>query len=275
MSKTVLITGCSSGIGYTCAHGLHKLGYDVFATCRKEEDVKRLQSEGLKAYKLDLLDTQSMHEALAWMFSQTGGHIDILFNNGAYGQPGALEDVSREALKEQFETNVFGTQELTNLVIPHMRAQRSGKILYNSSILGFVAMRYRGAYNASKFAIEGLADTLRLELYNTGIKVILIEPGPIRSNFRKNALDKFLDHIDYQSSVHRKVYEKTMQRLQRKGDAPFTLGAEAVLKVVVKAIEAKKPKQRYVVTFPTRLFAVLKRIFPTSWIDFLARKAGE
>ena len=275
MSKSILITGCSSGIGYTCAHGLQKLGYTVFATCRKEADVERLKSEGLNAFRLDLRDSESMHEALAWMLSQTGGHIDVLFNNGAYGQPGAVEDLKREVLREQFETNVFGTQELTNLVIPYMRKQKSGRIIYNSSILGFVAMSYRGAYNASKFAIEGLADTMRLELHGSGIEVVLIEPGPIRSDFRKNALAKFLEHIDQENSAHCDVYTKTLARLQKSGDAPFTLGAEAVLEVLIKAIEAKKPKARYAVTFPTKLFAVLKRLLPTSFMDAIARKAGE
>ena len=275
MSKSILITGCSSGIGYTCAHGLQKLGYTVFATCRKEADVERLKSEGLNAFRLDLCDSESMHEALAWMLSQTGGHIDVLFNNGAYGQPGAVEDLKREVLREQFETNVFGTQELTNLVIPYMRKQKSGRIIYNSSILGFVAMSYRGAYNASKFAIEGLADTLRLELYESGVDVVLIEPGPIKSDFRKNALAKFLEHIDQEHSAHKEVYAKTLKRLQKTGDAPFTLGAEAVLEVLVKAIEARKPKARYAVTTPTKLFAVLKRLLATSFMDAIARKAGE
>ncbi|NCD11490.1 MAG: SDR family NAD(P)-dependent oxidoreductase [Epsilonproteobacteria bacterium] len=275
MSKFILITGCSTGIGYTCAHGLQKLGYTVFATCRKVEDVKRLKAEGLNAFRLDLYDSTSMHEALAWMLSQTGGRIDVLFNNGAYGQPGAVEDLKRNVLREQFETNVFGTQELTNLVLPYMRTQKNGRIIYNSSILGFVAMSYRGAYNASKFAIEGLADTMRLELHGSGVEVILIEPGPIRSHFRKNALAKFLEHIDQKNSAHQEVYAKTLRRLEGSGDAPFTLSAEAVLDVLIKAIEAKKPKARYGVTFPTKLFAVLKRIFPTTMMDYVARKAGE
>lgn len=275
MSKSILITGCSSGIGYTCAHGLQKLGYTVFATCRKEEDVKRLKAEGLNAFKLDLYDSQSLHSALAWMLSQTGGCIDILFNNGAYGQPGAVEDLRREVLREQFETNVFGTLELTNLVLPYMRQQKSGRIVFNSSILGFVAMSYRGAYNASKFAIEGFADTMRLELHKSGVHVVLIEPGPIRSHFRKNALAKFLEHIDQKNSAHKEVYAKTLRRLEGSGDAPFTLGAEAVLDVLIKAIEAKKPKARYGVTFPTKLFAWLKRLFSTKMMDYVARKAGE
>lgn len=275
MSKTVLITGCSSGIGYSCAYGLDELGYRVFATCRKEEDVVRLQKEGFNAHKLDLLDVESMHEALDWMLAQTDGCIDILFNNAAFGQPGAVEDLTYNALREQFETNVFGTQMLTNLVIPIMRAQKRGKIIYNSSILGFIAMRYRGAYNASKFAIEGLADTLRLELHGSGIDVVLVEPGPIRSNFRRNALDKFLQHVDCKNSVHKKVYQKKLECLHKSCDTFFTLEPEAVLAVVVKAIVAKKPKARYHVNFPTKLFSVLKRIFPTSWIDKIARNVSE
>lgn len=275
MSKSILITGCSTGIGYTCAHGLKKLGYTVFATCRKEEDVERLRAEGLNAFRLDLCDSQSLHVALAWMLSLTNGRIDVLFNNAAYGQPGAVEDLRREVLREQFETNVFGTQELTNLVLPYMRKQNSGRIIYNSSILGFVAMSYRGAYNASKFAIEGLVDTLRLELHKSGVEVVLIEPGPIRSDFRKNALAKFVERIDQEHSAHKEVYAKTLKRLQKTGDAPFTLGSEAVLEVLVKAIEARKPKARYAVTTPTKLFAVLKRLLPTSLMDTIARKAGE
>ena len=273
--KHILITGCSTGIGYTCAHGLQKLGYSVFATCRRDEDVKRLQDEGLNAFKLDLCDTNSMHEALTWMLSQTGGRIDVLFNNAAFGQPGAVEDLKRNVLREQFETNVFGTQELTNLVLPYMRKQKSGRIIYNSSILGFVAMSYRGAYNASKFAIEGLADTLRLELHKSGVEVVLIEPGPIRSAFRKNALAKFLANIDQENSAHKEIYEKTLARLQKTGDAPFTLGAEAVLEALLMAIEAKKPKARYAVTFPTKLFAWLKRFFSTKLMDYVARKSSE
>lgn len=275
MRQSILITGCSSGIGYTCAHGLKKLGYNVFATCRDDDDVKRLVAERLNAFKLDLCDSSSIHVALAWMLSQSGGRIDVLFNNAAYGQPGAVEDLKRDVLREQFETNVFGTQELTNLVLPYMRKQKSGRIIYNSSILGLVAMSYRGAYNASKFAIEGLADTLRLELLNSGIDVVLIEPGPIRSHFRKNALSKFLKYIDQERSFHKEVYAQTLKRLQKEGDAPFTLGPEAVLEVVVQAIEARKPKIRYAVTFPTKLFRVLKRIFPTSWLDKIAYKAGQ
>lgn len=276
MKINILITGCSSGIGEYCAKALHvNPKYRVFATCRKQEDVARLACEGLNAFRLDLCDAKSMQEALAWMLTQTNGRVDVLFNNGSYGQPGAVEDLSRVVLQEQFETNVFGTQELTNLVIPYMRAQKSGRIVYNSSILGFVAMGYRGAYNASKFAIEGLADTMRLELHGSGIEVVLIQPGPIRSAFRKNALAKLNEHIVQKESFHKDLYTKTLSRLQKSGDAPFTLSPEAVLEALLKAMEAKHPKARYAVTFPTKLFAVLKRFLPTVFMDSIARKAGE
>lgn len=270
----IFITGCSTGIGYYCAHELAKQGYKVYSTCRYEKDVKRLEKEGLKSFKLDLRDSKSINKAVDWVVEQTNGKIDVLFNNGAYGQPGAVEDLSRSVLKEQFETNVFGTQELTNLVIPYMRKKGFGRVVYNSSILGFVSMSYRGAYNSSKYAIEGLCDTLRLELMGSGVDAILIEPGPIRSDFRKNALKKFKDNIDIKNSVHVEVYEKTLDRLQSEGDTPFTLGEDAVYDVLIKAITAKKPKPRYSVTFPTKLFSFLKRVLPDCLLDKLLFKVG-
>jgi len=270
----ILLTGCSTGIGYFSATKLHQNGYKVYATCRYEKDVKRLEAEGLCAYKLDLRSSSSIQKAVDWVVEQTDGKIDVLFNNGAYGQPGAVEDLTREVLKEQFETNVFGTQELTNMILPYMRKKSFGRVLYNSSVLGIISMSYRGAYNSSKYAIEGLCDTLRLELDGSGIDVVLIEPGPIRSDFRKNALKKFQDNIDMKNSVHVKVYEKTLDRLQSEGDAPFTLGEDAVYDALLKAITTKKPKARYRVTFPTKLFWFLKRILSSKALDFVLRKAG-
>jgi NAD(P)-dependent dehydrogenase (short-subunit alcohol dehydrogenase family) len=185
LSKTLLITGCSSGIGYTTAIELKNRGHNVIASARKPEDVSRLTQEGFAAIQLDLADSQSIQQAVSQAIDLTDGKIDALFNNGAFGQPGAVEDLTRDVLRFQFETNLFGTHELTNLLIPLMRRQGHGRIIYNSSILGLVAMRYRGAYNASKFALEGLADTLRLELHGTNIHISLIEPGPIVSEFAK------------------------------------------------------------------------------------------
>lgn len=272
-SKTILITGCSSGIGYATAIELKKRGHNVIATARKPEDVSRLQQQGFTAIPLDLADSHSIQQAVSLAVELTDGKIDALFNNGAFGQPGAVEDLTRDVLRFQFETNLFGTHELTNLIIPLMRKQGHGRIIYNSSVLGFVAMTYRGAYNASKFALEGLADTLRLELYSTNIHISLIEPGPILSDFRKNAFALYKKNIDPAHSYHREAYKAMEARLQKEGPAaPFTLPAQAVTEKVIHALEAGQPKMRYYVTFPTYLFAFLKRILPMSWLDALLRK---
>ena len=271
--KTILITGCSSGIGYSAATELKKRGHNVIATARKPDDVARLTQEGFTALQLDLADSQSIQQAVNHVIELTDGHCDALFNNGAFGQPGAVEDLTRDVLRFQFETNLFGTHELTNLLIPLMRKQGHGRIIYNSSVLGLVAMRYRGAYNASKFALEGLADTLRLELYGTNIHISLIEPGPILSNFRENSYALYKKNIDPTHSFHKQAYEAMETRLQKEGAAvAFTLPAKAVVDKVIHALEAKQPKMRYYVTFPTYLFAVLKRILPMSWLDALLRK---
>ncbi len=272
--KTVFITGCSTGIGYTTALRLKDQGYRVICSARKHKDVSRLKAEGFETLKLDLADSESINQAFSELIKLSDGKIYALFNNGAFGQPGAVEDLSRDVLRSQFETNFLGTHELTNLMIPLMREQGYGRIIYNSSVLGFVAMRYRGAYNASKFALEGLVDTLRLELFDTDIKFILIEPGPIRSHFRQNAFALYQKNIDADSSYHKAEYAAIEARLQKKGAAvPFTLSADAVADKVIHALESKRPKIRYYVTFPTYLFAVLKRILPMCWLDYLLRKA--
>ncbi|NOU15053.1 MAG: SDR family oxidoreductase [Methylococcaceae bacterium] len=270
--KTIVITGCSSGIGYTTAIELQKRGYRVIATARKSEDVTYLAQEGLTALQLDLADSASIQQAVNQIIELTDGKIDALFNNGAFGQPGAVEDLSREVLRFQFETNVFGTQELTNLIIPLMRKQGHGRIIYNSSVLGIVAMTYRGAYNASKYALEGLADTLRLELHGSGIFVSLIEPGPILTNFRQNAFALYKKNINPTQSFHQTTYQAMEDRLQKEGPAaPFTLPPMAVTEKVIHALESKRPKIRYYVTFPTYLFGILKRLLPASWLDALLR----
>lgn len=272
-AKTILITGCSTGIGYTTAVELKKRGHHVIATARKADDVSRLQQEGFSAIQLDLADSNSIHQAVGLAVELADGKIDALFNNGAFGQPGAVEDLTRDVLRFQFETNLFGTHELTNLIIPLMRKQGHGRIIYNSSVLGLVAMTYRGAYNASKFALEGLADTLRLELYGMNIHISLIEPGPILSDFRKNSFALYKKNIDPVHSHHKLTYQVMEARLQKEGAAaPFTLPASAVTEKVIHALEAKRPKMRYYVTFPTYLFAFLKRILPMSWLDALLRR---
>lgn len=270
MQKTILITGCSSGIGYCCAKGLAHRGWRVIASCRRPEDVLRLQQEGLECLQIDVADADSLRRGAEAALALCDGRLDALFNNAGYGQPGAAEDIGRAAMRSQFETNLFGAWELTNLLLPAMRRAGQGRVLFNSSILGFAAMRYRAAYNASKYAMEGLCDSLRLELAGSGVSVSLIEPGPIESRFRPNALQMFLANVDYQNSAHSEAYQQQLARLNKTGHAaPFTLPAEAVLAAVCQALESPRPSARYRVTKPTRVFWYLKRLLPTRWLDWV------
>jgi len=268
MQKSILITGCSSGIGYDAAHGLNKHGWRVFATCRKQEDCDRLTSEGLESLRLDLADEASIQEALDHIFTKTGGTLDALFNNGAFAIPGAVEDLPRQAFREIFETNLFGTQDLTNRVIPIMRKQGHGHIVNNSSVLGLVAYKWRGAYVATKFAMEGLTDTLRHELKPSGINVVLIEPGPVTSKIRLNSIPHFERHIDWENSALHRLYRKLLSRLYEDRDPDtFELPASAVTKKLIKALESSNPAPRIFVTTPTYIFNFLRRVLPTRWLD--------
>jgi len=265
--KNVLITGCSSGIGNCLAHGLKQRGYRVFATARQAADIESLTQAGFESLPLDLDSSSSIRAAVETVLARTQGRLYALINNGAYGQPGAVEDLSRATLRAQFETNVFGTQELTNLIIPAMRTLGEGRIIQISSMLGIVCFAYRGAYNAAKFALEALSDTMRLELRGTNIHVSIIEPGPITSRFRANAYAAFKRNIDREHSVYREYYARVEKRLDGPKPLPFTLPPEAVLKKAIKALEARRPKARYAVTFPTTLFAVLRRVLPVRALD--------
>ncbi len=275
MQKSILVTGASTGIGHYVAHQLKRDGYQVIASCRQASDVLRLQHEGLDTVQIDLSNSASIKTGFEAAMRLTNRNLYALFNNGAYGQPGAIEDLSRAVLRQQFETNVFGWSELTNLALPIMLGQGFGRIVQNSSVLGLAAMPLRGAYNASKYAIEGLSDTLRLELRGTGIYVSLIEPGPIHSNFRKNALAMLVNNIDINSSRHKDSYQTAIARLSREtSNTPFTLPPDAVYKKLIHALGSKHPKARYYVTFPTYLVGYLKRILPTSLMDKLLYKLG-
>lgn len=266
-SKSVLVTGCSTGIGRSVAVGLKARGYRVFATVRQEKDMASLESEDLESLVLDLRSSDSIRAAVDEVLKRTGGKLYALVNNGAYGQPGAVEDLSRAALRQQFETNLFGTQELTNLALPVMRRQNEGRIVQISSILGIICLAYRGAYNASKHALEALSDTMRLELRGTCIHVSLIEPGPITSRFRANAFEAYKRNIDKTHSAHRDYYERVEKRLGGEKPLPFTLPPEAVLHKVLHALASRHPKQRYPVTVPTHLFTWLRRLLPGRALD--------
>lgn len=275
MSKTILITGCSEGgIGYAAAHTLRQRGHRVFATARQPEDVAQLINEGFEAYRLDVTDCDSMEQALRAILETTGGTLDALFNNAGYGQPGAVEDIPTDALRAQFETNLFGLHELTRRVIPVMRTQGHGRIIQHSSVLGIISLRFRGAYNASKYAIEGLADTLRLELMGTGIHVATLNTGPIISKFRENATKKFLETVDIENSVHRAEYKSEVLKRQETKEAVSWVNRtpDAVVERVIHAVESRRPKPRYYITPATYLLGGFKRILPTGMLDRLLRK---
>lgn len=270
--KTILITGCSTGIGYVCAKGLNARGYRVFATARKPADLQRLEAEGLEAIALDYRDSTSVQACAAELARRTGGKLYALFNNGAYGQPGAVEDITRKVLEEQFAANFFGWHELTKTCLPMLRNNGIGRIVQCSSVLGLAAMKWRGPYNSSKFAIEGLSDTLRLELRGSGIHVVTINPGPIESKFVLNARAAFERNVDMTNSHYKVDFAKQQQRLDKGGSTRFKLPATAVLDKLILALEQTSPRAHYYVTTPTWLVAVLRRILPQSSLDsFLNR----
>ncbi|MBS9778593.1 MAG: SDR family NAD(P)-dependent oxidoreductase [Gammaproteobacteria bacterium] len=275
--RKILITGCSSGIGYYAAKKLHGDGHIVVAACRSEIDVARLIAEGLHAVRIDLDCSQSIDEGIRDTLTITNGDLDVLVNNAAYGQPGAVEDLSRKALEEQFSTNVFGTHELTVKLMKILLASSRPRIIQISSVLGLVAMSYRGAYISSKFALEGLTDTLRLELADTKVKVSLVEPGPIVSNFRKNAQAAFFKNIQVERSRHIDSYKASISRFGSDKKQPFTLSEDAVYQVIAKAIKSNNPRPRYYVTKPTYIFGFLRRLLSSPLLDkvLLAVSDGE
>jgi len=271
--RSVLITGCSSGIGLASARVMKDRGWRVFATARKPEDLARLKHEhGLEGLYLDYAEPDSIAVAADQVLEATGGVLTALFNNGAYGQPGAMEDLRPEVLRAQFEANVIGWLDLTRRIIPAMRARHEGRIVFCSSVLGLIAAPYRGAYCASKFAVEALADTLRMELAGTGIRISLIEPGPIATRFIEHALEAYRRNIDMEGSPHREIYRTRLAQMEAGGQKTFKLPPEAVATKLVHALEAKRPKARYYVTFPTYAAAFLRRLLPTAALDAVSAK---
>jgi short-subunit dehydrogenase len=270
----ILITGCSSGIGLATAKILKEKGIKVYATARKPKDVQSLQALGFESFLLDVTKPEQISQTLEQII-KNDGKIDVVFNNAGFGQPGALEDITTDVLKEQFETNFFGLHELTCQVIPYMRKQGYGKIIQHSSVLGIISLKFRGAYNASKYAIEGLADTLRLELKDTNIYVSTINTGPVTSKFRENALDKFRENITIENSAFEEIYKKEVKiRLesQEENNNPFNLPASSVGEIVLKIIDSQKPKPRYYVTKATYILGFLKRILSTTLLDKILTK---
>jgi len=271
-AKSILITGCSSGIGLDAARGLKARGWRVFATCRQQADCDRLQAEGLESFALDYADPASITLAVQTALRRTGGTLDAVFNNGAFACPGAVEDLPTQALRAIFEVNLFGYHELTRQIIPVMRAQPDGgRIINCSSVLGLVGAPWRGAYVATKFALEGLTDVLRVEMRGTGVRLILVEPGPITSRIRQNAVAHFERWINWQDSPRAAQYRRTLVRrlYEDRGPDRFELPASAVTQKLIRALEDHRPAARYFVTTPTYLMNIARRILPTAALDWI------
>lgn len=268
--RSILITGCSSGIGLDAARTLQARGWRVLASCRQEKDCQRLISEGMESFVLDYASSDSVTSAAQRALDMTDGRLDALFNNGAFAIPSLVEDLPRDALRTLFETNLFGQFELINAVLPAMRAQGQGRIINCSSVLGFAALPFRGAYVASKFAMEGLTDALRLEMKGSGIQIVLIEPGPIGTRIRENSIPHFERWIDWQASARREAYETALlPRLYEpaaKKDR-FELPPSAVTDKLIHALDQPQARPRYHVTTPTHIAGMLKRLLPTRWLD--------
>lgn len=269
MSKSILITGCSSGIGLDAARGLRAHGWRVFASCRQQQDCDRLTAEGFDSPRIDYCDEDSIASGLAEVLEATGGTLDALFNNGAHQLAGLVEDLPTDGLRAIFQANLFGWHDLTRRVIPVMRAQGHGHIVQCSSGLGFVAIPWRGAYTATKHALEGLSDTLRVELQGTGIKVVLIEPGPITTMFREKGIPYFEKYIDWQNAPRRADYETRLLPRMKNGGAPdrFELPASAVTAKLIRALDSNDPDPRYYVTTATYIGGYLKRVLSSRMID--------
>jgi NAD(P)-dependent dehydrogenase (short-subunit alcohol dehydrogenase family) len=272
-ARSVLVTGASTGIGHEAARMLRGRGYRVLATARKADDLATLAAEGFEALPLDLGHPDSVAACASAAIDRTGGGPWALFNNAGFGLPGAVEDLTRAALRAQFEVNLFGTVDLTVRLLPAMRRAGAGRVVMNSSVLGFVSLPLRGAYTASKHALEAIADTLRLELHGTGVCVSLIEPGPVRSRFRENALAAFAEHVDPERSPFAARYTRATARgFAAINEPPFTLPPKAVARAVLKALSARRPRARYRVTLPAHALGVLTRVLPDRALDALLRR---
>jgi len=270
--QNIVITGCSTGIGLATAQYLKSEGYKVYPTVRNEKYLPVLRAMGFdNVMKLDVREEKEISEVINTVLNEDG-KIDVWFNNAGFGQAGALEDITTGTLREQFETNVFGLHECTRQIIPVMRKQGYGKIIQHSSVLGLVSLMGRGSYNASKYAIEGLTDTLRLELKDTKIYPVLLNTGPVTSSFRKNAMQKLKENVNIENSVFSEYYKKNLEA--EKSKVPFNEEAISVAKIVHKIILAKKPKPRYYITKATYLLGYLKRILSTSVLDKILNKIG-
>jgi NAD(P)-dependent dehydrogenase (short-subunit alcohol dehydrogenase family) len=268
--RSILITGCSTGIGLAAASALRARGWRVLATARRAEDLERLEREhGLEALPLELKDEGSIARCADEALRRTDGTLHALYNNAAYGVIGAMEDITASVLRDQLEVNVIAANELTRRVVPAMRRMGRGRIVMCSSVLGFVSGPYRGAYCASKYALEALSDALRVELRPAGIHVSLLEPGPIESHFLATTVSMFTSQVDVERSPHRDAYERRLMEMQsgKVKSGPFKLGPDAVVAKLIDALESPRPRARYRIGLMTKGAGLLKRVLPDALLD--------
>ena len=272
-TKNILITGCSSGIGKNVAITLHNKGWRVFATCRSKTDCTFFTKLGIESFPLDLLKEESINCAVNLVKEKTKSQLDVLFNNGAYAIPGAIQDIPRSAMREIFEVNVFGQIDLINKCIPLMMNSDYPKVINCSSVLGFISLPYRGLYSATKYSIEALTDALRRENYYSKIKFVLIQPGPINTDIKKKSVKHFEKWIDWKKSVHQKTYEnKVIKRLYdnnyKDSFNGYELQPDEVTKILINVLNSKKPKARYKITIQTKIAQIMTKLLPTNTLDW-------
>ena len=272
-TKNILITGCSSGIGKNVAITLHNKGWRVFATCRSKTDCTFFTKLGIESFPLDLLKEESINCAVNLVKQKTKSQLDVLFNNGAYAIPGAIQDIPRSAMREIFEVNVFGQIDLINRCIPLMMNSDYPKIINCSSVLGFISLPYRGLYSATKYSIEALTDALRRENYDSKIKFVLIQPGPINTDIKKKSIKHFEKWIDWKKSIHQKTYEnKVIKRLYdnnyKDSFNSYELQPDEVTKILINVLNTKKPKARYKITIQTKIAQIMIKLLPTNTLDW-------
>ena len=272
-TKNILITGCSSGIGKNVAITLHNKGWRVFATCRSKTDCTFFTKLGIESFPLDLQKEESINCAVNLVKEKTKSQLDVLFNNGAYAIPGAIQDIPRSAMREIFEVNVFGQIDLINRCIPLMMSSDYPKIINCSSVLGFISLPYRGLYSATKYSIEALTDALRRENYDSKIKFVLIQPGPINTDIKKKSIKHFEKWIDWKKSIHQKTYEnKVIKRLYdnsyKDSFNSYELQPDEVTKILIKVLNSKKPKARYKITIQTKIAQIMIKLLPTNTLDW-------
>ncbi|MGT2907323.1 oxidoreductase [Streptococcus dentiloxodontae] len=271
MSKVILITGASSGIGYQTAEELASQGHIVYGAARRVDAMEPLKAKGVKALRLDITDEASINAALDTIIKQEG-RIDVLVNNAGYGSYGAIEDVTMEEAKAQFEVNVFGLARLTQLVLPYMRQQGSGRIV-NVSSMGGRLTSYLGAwYHATKYAVEAFSDALRMETADFGIDVSIIEPGGIKTDWGFLAADKL------EASAKGGAYEAqateaaTGMRKQYSGN--MMSDPKIISRAISKAVNSRRPKARYLIGFGAKPLVFLHAILPTRLFDKIMKNAS-